>query len=192
MIVGLLLALSGKRYARLVAPVFGALIVFEFIWIMAWTLEMLETAVSQISVMIISFTCGILFGEFIKRHPVFGNLFSGFGTGFMIGIITYVITLAASGWQSKWGMYGMAFFFAFFGLFFALKYRKDVAPFTFSFLGSFIFVKSCDLFFGGLPSESQIWKMIDKTDPVDFPKSFWYYIALFFITIVLTSVFRFP
>ena len=90
-------------------------------------------------------------------------------------------------------MFSIALMFAMIGLFIALKTRgKYVPTFVLSFIGSFIFVRSAALFFGGYPDESDIWKMIEKTDEVDFSDTFKYYIALFFVTMILTTIFSFP
>ena len=46
MICGLLIALSGRRYAAVAAPVIGAVFVFESITLTAWAFDLLESVVS--------------------------------------------------------------------------------------------------------------------------------------------------
>ena len=50
--------------------------------------------------------------------------------------------------------------FAIDGLFIALKYRDHVARISSAFLGTYVFIMSCNLFTGGIPDAPEMWKMI--------------------------------
>ena len=116
-------------------------------------------------------------------------MFAGFGSGFFFGILIYIMILAITGWQSVLGMVGIAIAFGIVGI--LIAYFLDgtiISILALSIIGSWIFTRSAALFFGGLPDEQTIWKMITKKEEVDFSVSFWYYIALYFISLILTSI----
>ena len=118
---------------------------------------------------------------------------AGFITGFIYGVVVYVIILAASDWCSVSGMLGIGIFSGLFGLLLSCYTReKLIETLALSLVGSWVFVRSASIFFGGLPEEGKIWKMIIQEDEVNFPQSFWYYVVLFYATILVTSVFNFP
>ena len=170
MISGILIALSGKRYAYVAGPVIGAVFVFESITLAAWAFGFLESIGTQLLVFLVSFPLGVITGESIRKYPRFGHLFSGFILGFIYGIVVYVVILAATEWCSASGMIGIGILLGIGGLLLAYYSRSKLVPtLSLSLIGSWIFIRSAALFFGGLPSESEIWKMIDKQEEVDFP-----------------------
>ena len=69
MITGVIVALSGKRYAYIVGPVFCSVFMFEFIWITAWANDWLENTAIELIILLLSFVSALLVGEVVKKHP---------------------------------------------------------------------------------------------------------------------------
>ena len=170
-------------------PTFAFIFVYNLIWITAWINGWLNSLLTQLVGMTFAFTLGALTGYIVLRYPVQGNWISGIITGFFFGVIVYIVVMAAFAWQSVMGMILFGIIFALIGLFIALRFRASVPRIASAFLGTYVFTMSCELFFGGMPHEKEIWLMIKGDEEIDFERPFWIYVGLSLLTFIGTAYF---
>ena len=89
-------------------------------------------------------------------------------------------------------MFLFGIMFAIDGLFIALKYKEQVARISSAFLGTYVFIMSCNLFTGGIPDAPEMWMMITGEEEIDIEKPFWIYVGVSLLTFLGTAYFQFP
>lgn len=77
--------------------------------------------------------------------------------GFFLGSMIYTIVLAAFGYGALWAMITVSLAFAVGGGFLSFKYSKSVVLAMTSIIGSYAFMRGLSYFFGGFPSEAEIF-----------------------------------
>ena len=187
MALGLIIAMGGNRYSELVGPTFAFLFVYNSIWITLLFCDLMTNLVTQLASMTFAFTIGALSGYIVLKYPLHGNRFSAFITGFFFGSVVFIVVMAATGWQSVLGMVLVSVLFACVGLALAVWLPTAVPALSSAFLGTYVFTMSSELFFGGIPSEKEIFKMITARREVEFPFEFWVYVVVSIITFAVTA-----
>ena len=112
----------------------------------------------------------------------------GLSSGFFAGGIVYALILAATGFYAIWLFITLLLAGAIVGTKVACTLDQQYIAFVTSFLGAYLFMRGLTFFFGGFPSEVQMFSMMAYDVDQFLGNAFWVYLAVFVATGILGFV----
>lgn len=120
---------------------------------------------------------GIAFATFKYIWFAIGLL--GVVGGFFAGSLLAAFLDASFGLNQLWFLIIVTVGFAIGGGFLAFKYTKGIVVLATAGIGSYAFMRSLTMFFGGYPSEAEMFWAMSQGIKLDFSWAFFLYLAIF-------------
>lgn len=109
-------------------------------------------------------------------------MFLCIGGGFLLGSMAEGLVIAVTGWESLIFYIFVTSCIMVTGAFFGCKHPQFVKKWLTSMIGSYLFMRGWTYYFGGYPSEMDMYENMSNPDlELEFTAAFWLYVALFFI-----------
>ena len=159
-LIGFIIARTGTRNPKIVAPAFTMLFVVILLSALAEMKEMQESFTGELTIALIVIPLSFLAALGTFCYPTIGNRILGIEVGFSLGVITYIVIMAISSWQSVAGIFLVSIPLALCGFIQALYHEKAVPRIAMAYVGSYIITTSNSKLYGGVPSEREMWDMI--------------------------------
>lgn len=179
LIGGPIIALLGKRWfpyiTASIASIFSFGTLIFFFSVFGW----LSSAVGLVFSLILAIGASVAAGWFTFTITWFSIGVLGVIGGFFVGSLIAAFFDAAFGLNQLWFLIIVSLGSAVAGGFFAFKYGKEVVTISTAGIGSYAFMRGVSMFFGGFPSEAEMYYGMAQGIPLDFTWGFWLYLALF-------------
>jgi hypothetical protein len=178
---GLIMGIKGQQWFLRIAGTFAATGAFVAWMVMASILAWLNTWAGMIICSIVGVGFGVLAFWLIAR-PKFAVMLLSIGGGFFLGSMFEGLVIAVTGWESLVFFIIVTIGFCVTGAYFARKHPHFIKKWLTSMMGSYLFMRGWTYYFGGYPSEVDMY--YDMINPeytdLEFTTAFWVYVALFF------------
>jgi len=183
-VLGLLVGFKGRKFIpwvigslSCVATCILLMMLFQWLGFLDFFLvdEEGELTTAIFSILIAAFI-GLLVGYFfMTRLLYYGFAIVGAVGGFFVGSIFYNLVMI------EWADTVLAFWFtligfAILGAILAMLLTNSIVIISTSLLGSYLFFRGLSMFFGGFPTEVEVYNQI-KTDTADFTTTFLIYLV---------------
>lgn len=180
LIFGVVIGLYGQKWFQEITGAFGALCAFVAFMILASIFQWLNTTVGLIICGIFAIASGVLVYWIISKTQI-ATIFLCLGGGFMLGSIVEGLVIAVTGWESMMFYIIVTASCMIGGGLLACKHPEFVKKWLTSCVGSYIFMRGWTYYFGGFPSEMEMYSMMahENSDPLEFTWMFWLYVAIF-------------
>ena len=159
-LIGFIIARTGTRHLKIVAPVFTMLFVVILLSALAEMKGLQESFTGELTIALIAIPLSFLAALGTFYYPTIGNRILGVEVGFSLGVITYIVIMAISSLQSVAGIFLVSILLALSGFILALYNEKAVQQMAIAFVSSYIIATSNAKLYGGVPSEREMWDMI--------------------------------
>jgi len=186
LVFGLVIGLLGQRWFLPICGLFGAMVAFVAFMVFASIFQWLNTTVGLI-------ICGILaIAAAVATYYVLSNdriatFFLCIGGGFLLGGVVEGLVIAISGWESFVFYLIITIGFMVAGGFIGYRKKEEIQKYLTACVGAYIFMRGWTFYFGGFPSEMEMYNMMATADsePLAFTGMFWFYVALWAGSVVL-------
>ena len=186
-VLGPIIALCGKRFFPWVAATLGALAAIDSVIVLFFESGLVTTWWATVLVCLLALATGILVGVLLRRQIRIAVIAVGAIAGGMLGAYLFEVVFAIWNIESSLGLVATGLVFAIGGGFLANAQRCLIVIFGTSFIGSYMFMRGWTFFFGGYPSEQELFAMWNSGEPVELDSKFWIYMAVLGITFAFTS-----
>jgi len=185
-IIGVFIGIFGKKWFEPITGTFGALCAFVAFGIFASLFQWLDTTAGLIICIIVGLTCASL-TYWVLQNKRIATMFLCIGGGFLLGGVVEGLIIAISGWESFVFYLIVTISFMVIGTLVGCYKADAVKRYLTACVGSYIFMRGWTFYFGGFPSEMEMYTMMTKPDsePLDFTGLFWFYVCLWVASVFL-------
>lgn len=189
---GPIVALYGRRFFPWVVSGVVAVTVLLGALIVSSVLGFMETTMGVGISIGIAIIASLLAGWFVMKTVWIAVGLLGLIGGFFLGSMLYTIFLAAMpNFGALWAMVLFSVACAVLGGFLSFKYSRSVVLVMTSIIGSYAFMRGLSYFFGGFPSEAELYHQLKEEESIEnLTQTFWIYLAMFVCGTIMAIVFQ--
>lgn len=180
LIFGLVIGLLGQRWFLPICGVFGGMVAFVTFMVFASIFQWLNTTVGLIICGILALACAVATYYVLSTDRI-ATMFLCIGGGFMIGSIIEALVIAIFSWESMMFYLIVTGCSMAAGAYLGCKKPDLVKKYLTAVVGSYIFMRGWTYFFGGFPSEIEMYSYMahENSEELDITWVFWLYVGIF-------------
>jgi hypothetical protein len=179
-LMGLFIGLFGQKYFHKISGAVGSMFAVVTWMILASIFQWMNNVTGFIICIVFAIGGGII-AYWIFSEPAIATTFLCIGGGLMIGSIIEGLIIAATEWESMLFYVLITILCMTIGGIIGYKSPLTVTKYLTAVVGSYLFMRGLTYFFGGYPSEMEMYDMMatKDSDPLKFTGLFWIYVGIF-------------
>merc|ERR1712147_231490 len=187
LVFGIMIAIFGRKWFAHVTGAFAGMCAFCTFMIFASIFQWLNTTTGLIICGLLGLCCWALVYWVMFKFNKVAVMFLCIGGGFLLGGIIEGLIIAISSWESFTFYLIVTIACMVIGGIFGWKHGEATKMWLTACVGSYIFMRGLTFFFGGFPSEMEMYNymVIGDSSDLDFNGLFWMYVCIFVASLFL-------